>query len=77
MAEEAPSEPSSVSAPLLVVASDNKGGFVAVIAALAMCFVLVAYGIRMYVRMAISGFRMDDLVLSITSVCFSFSQYHK
>lgn len=69
MAEEAPS---SVSPPLLVVASNNKGGFIAVITALAMCFVLVAFGIRMYVRMAISGFRLDDLVLAITSVCFSF-----
>lgn len=74
MAEKAPSQP-SVSAPLLVVASDNKGGFVAVITALAMCFVLVAFGIRMYVRMAISGLRFDDLVLAITSVCFSFSKY--
>lgn len=72
MAEEAPSRASSVSAPLLVVASDNKGGFVAVITALAMCFVLVAFGIRLYVRMAISGFRLDDLVLAITSVCFFF-----
>lgn len=72
MAEEAPSQPPSVSAPLLVVASNNKGGFVAVITALAMCFVLVAFGIRMYVRMAISGLRLDDLVLAITSVCLSF-----
>lgn len=78
MAEEAPSQPSSVSAPLLVVASDNKGGFVAIITALAMCFVLVAFGIRMYVRMAVSGLRLDDLILAITSVCFFyFSQYHK
>lgn len=78
MAEEAPSLPSSVSAPLLVVASDNKGGFVAIITALAMCFVLVAFGIRMYVRMAVSGFRLDDLILAVTSVCFFyFLQYHK
>lgn len=72
MAEKAPSQTSSVSAPLLVVASNDKGGFVVVITALAMCFVLVAFGIRMYVRMAISGFRLDDLILAITSVCFSF-----
>lgn len=71
MAERAPPQ-SSVSAPLLVVASNDKGGFVVVITALAMCFVLVAFGIRMYVRMAISGFRLDDLILAITSVCFSF-----
>lgn len=70
MVDEAPPQESSVSAPLLVVASNNKGGFVAVITALAMCFVLVAFGIRMYVRMAISGFRLDDLVLAITSVLF-------
>lgn len=70
MAEEAPSQQSSVSVPLLVVASDNKGGFVAIITALAMCFVLVAFGIRMYVRMTVSGFRLDDLILAITSVCF-------
>lgn len=70
MADEAPSQPSSVSAPLLVVASNNKGGFIVVITALAMCFVLVAFGIRMYVRMAVSGFRLDDLVLAITSVRF-------
>lgn len=71
MAERAPPQ-SSVSAPLLVVASNDKGGFVVVITALAMCFVLVAFGIRMYVRMAISGFRLDDLILAITSVSFSF-----
>lgn len=77
MAEKDSPQPSSVSAPLLVVASNNKGGFVAVITALAMCFVLVAFGIRMYVRMAISRFRLDDLVLAITSVCFPFSEYRK
>ena len=58
----------SVSPPLSLVSPTNKGGLIVVLTALAMCFVLVAFVIRLYVRMAVSGFRLDDAVLTLASV---------
>lgn len=63
-----PSDVPSVSPPLSLVSPTDKGGLVVVLTALAMCFVLVAFVIRLYVRMAVSGFRLDDAVLTLASV---------
>lgn len=63
-----PSDVPSVSPPLSLVSPTDKGGLIVVMTALAMCFVLVAFVIRLYVRMAVSGFRLDDAVLTLASV---------
>lgn len=63
-----PSDVPRVDPPLSFVSPTDKGGLIVVLTALAMCFVLVAFVIRLYVRMAISGFRLDDFVLTVASV---------
>ena len=64
----APSNVPGVTPPSLVVTSTDKGGLVVVMTALAMCFVLVAFLIRLYVRMSVSGYRLDDFVLTLATV---------
>lgn len=64
----APSSLPGVAPPLFSVSDTNKGGLIVIITALTLCFVLVAFLIRMYVRMAISGFRLDDCVLTAATV---------
>lgn len=63
-----PSDVPNLVPPLSLVSPTNKSGLIVVLTALAMCFVLVAFGIRLYVRMAVSGFRLDDCVLTVASV---------
>lgn len=64
----APSDVPGVTPPSLVLTSTDKGGLVVVMTALAMCFVLVAFLIRMYVRMSVSGYQLDDFVLTLATV---------
>lgn len=63
-----PSDVPRLAPPLSLVSPTDKGGLIVVLTALAMCFVLVAFVIRLYVRMAVSGFRLDDCVLTVASV---------
>lgn len=78
-----PSDVPRLAPPLSLVSPTDKGGLIVVLTALAMCFVLVAFVIRLYVRMAVSGFRLDDCVLTVASVvsCIQssvvFAQVHK
>lgn len=63
-----PSDVAGVSPPSLVVTSTDKSGLIVVMTALAMSFIVVAFLIRLYVRMSVSGYRLDDFVLTLATV---------
>lgn len=61
-----------VSDPPLVITDTDKRGAVVVVAVVTLSFLLVAFLLRIYVRLRVSGpWSYDDTTLSIATVCSS------
>jgi len=60
--------PDGISAPLETISSTDQGGLVAILAAFALCLVLVSFPIRTYVRSKVGTYKMDDYAFVGSSV---------
>ena len=57
-----------VTAPYQVATDEDQRGFLTVMTATALSFVLIGFIIRSYVRITVGGFKPDDWILTTASV---------
>ena len=63
-----PTWDAGVTAPYEVSTEDDQRGFLTVMTATALSFVLVGFIIRTYVRFTVGGFKTDDWILTTASI---------
>jgi len=65
----APQTNAGVSAPLGIISPTNQSGLILIITALALCFVLMSFGIRVQVRSSNGPWKTDDNIVTVATVC--------
>jgi len=65
----APQPNAGVSAPLGIISATNQSGLIIILTAMALCFVLVSFGIRIQVRSSNGPWKTDDSIVAVATVC--------
>lgn len=54
--------------PLGIISDTNQSGLILILTALALCFVLVSFAIRIYIRIPHKLWKWDDNLLTVATV---------